>query len=123
MKFLHPLMHNNLTASDRKAAIRRMKSALSEFIILGTTTNIDFLQDLISHPAYRAGKTTTDFIETNWPNGWNNTQTSSEVIFTAAIAQNSGIHSKISLSTDTQFGDQIRNDPMNPFIRIGRRFP
>ena len=110
-------------ASDRKAAIRRMKSALSEFIILGTTTNIDFLQDLISHPAYRAGKTTTDFIEINWPNGWSNTPTSSEVIFTAAIAQNSGIHGKISSSTDTQFGDQIRNDPMNPFIRIGRRFP
>jgi acetyl/propionyl-CoA carboxylase alpha subunit len=110
-------------ASDRKAAIRRMKSALSEFIILGTTTNIDFLQDLISHPAYRAGKTTTDFIETNWPNGWSNTQTSPEVIFTAAIAQTSGVHSKISISTDAQFGDQIRNDPMNPFIRIGRSFP
>jgi pyruvate carboxylase len=41
----------------------RMDRALREFRIRGVKTNIQFLENLIHHPAYRAGEATTTFID------------------------------------------------------------
>jgi len=110
-------------ASDRGAAIRRMKRALSEFIILGTVTNVDFLQDLIQHPAFKAGKTSTDFIAEHWSNGWSEQAPSVEVVLAAAVAEASGMQrgSTATLSSDNLI--PLRHDPSNPFLSIGKRFP
>jgi len=48
--------------SDRNESINRVLQALSETIVLGVTTNIDFLKQIISHAAFRAGRIHTDFI-------------------------------------------------------------
>jgi len=48
---------------DRADAIRRMDAALRNTIILGVTTNIRFLRDVLAHPAFQRGAVTTDFIE------------------------------------------------------------
>ena len=40
-----------------------MDAALRETVILGTTTNLDFLRALINHPAFAAGEVDTGFIE------------------------------------------------------------
>jgi acetyl-CoA carboxylase biotin carboxylase subunit len=48
---------------DRETARLRMKRALQEFCILGIQTTIGFLADLMSHPEFIAGHTTTSFIE------------------------------------------------------------
>jgi 3-methylcrotonyl-CoA carboxylase alpha subunit len=48
---------------DRDAAIQRMDAALRDTVILGTTTNLDFLRALIHHPAFVAGEVDTGFIE------------------------------------------------------------
>jgi acetyl/propionyl-CoA carboxylase alpha subunit len=48
---------------DRPAALHRMAPALAETVLLGLTTNIDFLQDLIAHPAFQAGEVDTGFVE------------------------------------------------------------
>ncbi|NDJ60137.1 MAG: ATP-grasp domain-containing protein, partial [Chloroflexi bacterium] len=47
----------------RTAAIERMIAALAATIILGTTTNRDFLLALLKHPAFVAGTVDTGFIE------------------------------------------------------------
>ncbi len=47
----------------RADAIRRMDTALRDTVILGTTTNRDFLRTLINHPAFAAGEVDTGFIE------------------------------------------------------------
>ena len=44
-------------------AIFRMDRALREFRIRGVKTNIPFLDNLILHPTFRAGKATTTFID------------------------------------------------------------
>ncbi len=44
-------------------AIRHMERALQEFRIRGVKTNLPFLQKLIDHPTFRAGKCTTRFID------------------------------------------------------------
>lgn len=50
---------------DRNSAIERMQRALRETIILGTTTNIDFLQIILQHPKFLAGEVDTRFVDNN----------------------------------------------------------
>ncbi len=49
--------------ATREAAIRRMDSALSAAVTLGTSTNLNFLRALIQHPAFQKGELDTGFIE------------------------------------------------------------
>jgi acetyl-CoA carboxylase biotin carboxylase subunit len=51
--------------ATRAAAIARMQMALRNTVILGTITNIPFLQTLLAHPAFAAGAVDTTFIEQN----------------------------------------------------------
>lgn len=50
-------------AEDRNLACQRMINALGDYVILGIKTTIDFLKDVISHPQFKKGKTTTDFLK------------------------------------------------------------
>ena len=49
--------------SDRNAAIRRMRTALADFEVVGVTTNTGFLGNVVAHPAFAAGEVDTGFIE------------------------------------------------------------
>ena len=56
-------------AETRAEAIRRMDRALSQYVILGLTTNIAFLRDVLAHPVFQRGEATTAFVErelSNW---------------------------------------------------------
>jgi acetyl/propionyl-CoA carboxylase alpha subunit len=58
-----PLLAKIIVAGeDRSAAIRRMRSALRETVLLGIPTNIGFLISLIAHPSFASGDTTTSFL-------------------------------------------------------------
>ncbi|MED3727666.1 acetyl-CoA carboxylase biotin carboxylase subunit [Priestia filamentosa] len=48
--------------SDRDDAINRLHDALVDYHIEGIKTNIPMLEEVISHPAFRSGDTTTDFV-------------------------------------------------------------
>ncbi len=50
-------------APTRAAAIEKMTSALDTFVIEGLVTNLAFLREVITHPAFAAGETATDFID------------------------------------------------------------
>jgi len=50
-------------AETRDAAIRKMQNALRDYIILGVTTNLEFLQAVLAHPEFQAGTATTAFVE------------------------------------------------------------
>ena len=50
-------------APSRMAAIRRLELALSSFVALGVTTNIGFLRNALTHPAFISGNITTDFLD------------------------------------------------------------
>ncbi|MBC7962619.1 MAG: acetyl/propionyl/methylcrotonyl-CoA carboxylase subunit alpha, partial [Steroidobacteraceae bacterium] len=49
--------------SDRAGAIRRLRQAPAEYQVVGVTTNIAFLGNVIAHPAFAAGRIDTGFIE------------------------------------------------------------
>ena len=53
----------------RTEAIDKMLGALREMVVLGVTTNIPFLLDILEEADFRAGRTTTRYLEThlmNW---------------------------------------------------------
>jgi len=49
---------------DRDAARRRMIKALSEYVVLGVTTQIEYLMDILDHEGFIEGSTFTNFIPT-----------------------------------------------------------
>jgi 3-methylcrotonyl-CoA carboxylase alpha subunit len=51
----------------REAARLRLQLALERTFIHGVNTNIGFLQQILSHPAFIAGDTTTSFIASHFP--------------------------------------------------------
>jgi acetyl-CoA carboxylase biotin carboxylase subunit len=67
---------------DRDAARRRMLEALREYVVLGVTTTVPFLIDVIDQPAFAAGGTHTHFIEEQL-NAWS---PNTDLLEVAAIA-------------------------------------
>ncbi len=49
-------------APNREAAIAKMQEALKNYVLLGLTTNINYLQRVLAHPAFAQGDTYTAFI-------------------------------------------------------------
>ncbi len=47
---------------NRDEAIHRLQDALADYQIEGIKTNIPMLQEVIAHPAFHSGDTTTDFV-------------------------------------------------------------
>ena len=52
-------------APTAKESVARMDRALREFRIRGVASNLQFLENVINHPAFRSGNVTTRFIEFN----------------------------------------------------------
>jgi acetyl/propionyl-CoA carboxylase alpha subunit len=48
---------------NRAEAIRKMQAALRNTVILGVTTNVRFLREVLAHPVFQRGEVTTSFIE------------------------------------------------------------
>ncbi|QHS21980.1 acetyl-CoA carboxylase biotin carboxylase subunit [Virgibacillus sp. MSP4-1] len=51
-----------VTGKDRDEGIERLGDVLEKYIVEGIKTNIPMLRQVIQHPAFREGKTTTDFV-------------------------------------------------------------
>lgn len=49
-------------AGDRDRCIDRLSSALRDFVILGTKTNVSWLRRVVTHPAFRDGRVSTRFL-------------------------------------------------------------
>ena len=47
---------------DRPAAIERMRRALKEYVISGIKTNLDFHDEVLTHPDFLSGRYDTDFV-------------------------------------------------------------
>jgi 3-methylcrotonyl-CoA carboxylase alpha subunit len=61
--YYDPMIAKLITwGGDRPEAIRRMQGALAQTDVLGVKTNLEFLQQLVQHPAFIAGDTDTGFI-------------------------------------------------------------
>jgi len=56
-------------AETRELSCKRMAAALEDYAVLGIRTTIPFLRDIVRHPEFAAGRTTTAFIGQHF-DGW-----------------------------------------------------
>ena len=62
--YYDPMLAKLIVSSEnRDESIAKMSWALSHYVVLGVTTNIPFLKQIIEHPEYRKGNITTHFID------------------------------------------------------------
>jgi len=103
-------------AEDRAAAIRRMDQALGQYVILGVTTNLPFLRDVIHHPVFAAGEATTHFIDEQF-SAWQpvDMELPDEALIAAALSE-----MLVAPPTRSVEGS-IGGDPNSPWNR-GDRF-
>jgi acetyl-CoA carboxylase biotin carboxylase subunit len=89
---------------DRPSAIRKMIRALRDTVVLGVTTNISFMLDILHEPTYVGGRTSTNYLEehmTPWSPERNATE--SDMIALAALELLQG-----SSHRDDYNGDDVR---------------
>jgi propionyl-CoA carboxylase alpha chain len=66
-------------AATREAAIDLMADSLDQFYIDGIQHNVPFLQAVMIHPRFRAGKITTNFIAEEFKGGFDGTELTVEL--------------------------------------------
>jgi len=90
--FNDPMIAKLVTyGADRKEATHRMAQALDAFAIRGVNHNIGFLAAIMGRDRFASGKLSTDFIPTEFPDGFHGAELSVEaadqLVSLAAIAQ------------------------------------
>lgn len=107
-------------APSRAEALQRMRRALDEFVVLGTTTNIGFLRALCDTKEVISGDTYTTMIDDVFPTGYDFTPIQEHLdvaLMTAAVAETTGMH-RASISTSSS-----KEGIPSPFQTLNRRYP
>jgi len=100
----------------RQEALERMSWALRRFVILGVTTNIDFLQDLIAHPDVHSGRVHTHFLNEHPDIGQHEVHVPTEAIVAAALADRL---SKRGSSSNGKQGREVSETESGPWQSAG----
>jgi len=103
-------------AENRKLACQRMINALNDYVILGMKTTIDFLQDVIRHPQFKAGKTTTGFI-TRYFDKWEGKKKSEKNLEIALIAS---AFESLSGHLPRKKGKALLEEMFSPWKSLGK---
>ena len=74
------------TAPDRAEAAQHLAAALGRLVVLGVPCNQAFLRDIVAHPAFRAGRLTTRFLDEAFAGGWQPPAAHPKLVRDAAVA-------------------------------------
>ncbi|XP_060553630.1 methylcrotonoyl-CoA carboxylase subunit alpha, mitochondrial-like [Ruditapes philippinarum] len=96
-------------SEDRESALRRCRSALTQYQVLGLNTNIQFLTDLAKHPEFMKGNVHTDFIPQFSQDLFPEHVTSTTAVCQAAVAM------VIQQSQKIEKEAKNTQDPFSPF--------
>lgn len=100
-------------AEDRPTALRKMQAALRDTVLLGLTTNLEFLQTVLAHPTFQAGDATTRFIETHLPDWHPDPDLPLEVLIAAALTSN-----QLPVTSHPSTSHQSPNQPYTPWTAL-----
>jgi acetyl/propionyl-CoA carboxylase alpha subunit len=78
-------------ARTRDEAIDKMAWALTRYVIMGVTTNVEFLRNVVIHPEFRAGHTTTRFLEKHAIQAATRSGDADETLIAAALSARTGL--------------------------------
>jgi 3-methylcrotonyl-CoA carboxylase alpha subunit len=106
---------------NRADAIGRMQWALGHYAVLGDViTNIPFLRDVLAHPRFAAGDTTTDFVDTEFGEWQPKTGDLPDLVLAAAalaeVLAEPGTTSGAAGAVSAAVGG---NDPFSPWNAAG----
>ncbi len=105
--FYDPILSKLIVLGENRAdAIQKMRSALKNYAVLGVTTGIPFLKDVITHSEFAAGDFDTGFIKKHFSN-WtpsNNQFLEAALVIAALKSGNSGQRKR-------QNSDQVSTTP------------
>ena len=88
--YYDPMLAKVITwGMDRGDAIRKMDRALRETLLLGVTTNIDYLREILAVPEFVSGRTSTSFLAEHMA-GWRPGGASEEEWIAAAVYETLG---------------------------------
>ena len=69
--FYDPMIAKLIThGENRDTAIENMTDAIDQYVIDGLSHNLNFLSSIMQNKTFRSGYTTTDFIEQEYPDGF-----------------------------------------------------
>ena len=69
--FYDPMIAKLIThGENRDSAIENMTNAIDQYVIDGLSHNLNFLSSIMQNKTFRSGYTTTDFIEQEYPDGF-----------------------------------------------------
>lgn len=117
--FYDPLLAKLIVhAENRETAIRRMQSALHDFVVHGVVTNIDFMQAVLETDDFKQGKVSTRWVERTIEAGnlLPNAQTPASGIhnlIAAALADVVFVNGKAQSAVSNE------TDPFNPWKQTG----
>lgn len=95
-------------AEDRHSTIAQSIKALSDFTLLGITTNIDFLATVLAHPQFETGNIDTHFI--------NNHET--DLIQQKPDSKHLQVVLAAALLSDPKVKQAMQNTP-SPYLDLG----
>jgi acetyl-CoA carboxylase biotin carboxylase subunit len=112
--YYDPMLAKVITwGDDRHEAIRKMIRALQDTVILGVTTNIPYLVDILQHPEFKRGRISTSFLEEHME-PWSPSSDTSNSTWLAIAAYEALKESRLTGSSTTiQDGASISSDPWN----------
>jgi acetyl-CoA carboxylase biotin carboxylase subunit len=103
-------------AETRDSARARMATALDDYVILGISTTIPFLKEVISHPRFQEGATTTAFIK-NYFDNWQEQEGPADGLTLALAA---AALDELSPSQKAGKAAGPRKDVYSPWQTLGR---
>jgi acetyl-CoA carboxylase biotin carboxylase subunit len=101
-------------SESRQEAINKMIWALTQYVILGVTTNIPFLGKVLDHKAFKEGKITTHFIE-NYFKDWTVAKDGLPIEALISLAVYDTMHSRAQ-----EIVRYKESDPHSPWKYVGR---
>ncbi len=113
--YYDPMLAKIITyAENREENINKMIWALSNYVVMGVTTNISFLKKVLEHEEFKKGNITTHFID-NYFKDRTTTKDRLPVDTIIALAVYDSMHKK---SQDIVRYKEV--DPHNPWKHVGR---
>lgn len=111
--FYDPLLAKLIVhAGNRADAIKRMQTALNDFIVHGVVTNIDYMRAVLETDDFQQGKVSTRWVETKFGE-WHVPQPELHALIAAALAD------VVFIGGKTQPAVSNETDPFNPWKQTG----
>ncbi|MCK4348636.1 MAG: acetyl-CoA carboxylase biotin carboxylase subunit [Thermoplasmatales archaeon] len=113
--YYDPMLSKLVVSSENRAeSINKMIWALSRYVVLGVTTNIPFLQKVLSHKEFKAGNITTHFID-NYFKDWTIAKEGLPIAAIMSLAVYDSMHSRTQETVRYK-----ESDPHSPWKHVGR---